>query len=241
MTNKTKYGRLLKQFAAMICLCFATTLSCSAASVYNQNLTAADFIGSQALGERTYLDGEIVLVDGAFGNQGNPDPSPSISWVITDTGSEWNYSYTFTDWGTDISHLTIDLTNHEDLANSGIIIDNIVTVTVGTETQVVPDEYGDLDGITGAFKIQIPIDNADEFTLTFDSTNAPMWGDMFFKGGAYEATNRDFGNTTSMAVDGFIAVPDTIGRIPSMPTPAAAGAGLCGFALLGMFRRKRNV
>jgi hypothetical protein len=68
--------------------------------------------------------------------------------------------------------------------------------------------------------------------ITFNSTRAPAWGDVYLKGGQHYVYNRGNGRhaTDSNPLD-FIARPDPAGADSLSETPEPGSFGLAGAAL----------
>jgi len=78
-------------------------------------------------------------------------------------------------------------------------------------------------------------------TLTFESNRAPVWGDIYVKGGQGYAFNAGLKNHASEDVKLFVARPDTvIGRSGSeTPEPSTMVMLGSGLALAAWIRRRK--
>lgn len=146
----------------------------------------------------------------------------SIAWDISPNG-DGTFDYRYTLSGFDrpgASHFTLDLTD-DAVGDPDAVIDPRLNGLP------VPIEIGNKDGIVGALKLD---DGADGVSVyTFTSNRAPVWGDLFVKGGSSsELTNTGFGDTGLMDVLHFIARPNGAG-VPE-PTSATILAGLVALA-----------
>ena len=90
---------------------------------------------------------------------------------------------------------------------------------VGLPTDILGAEFAYLPGGTTVI-------------ITFNSTRAPVWGDVYLKGGLQYVYNQGNGQhaTDANPLD-FIARPDPAGADPISETPEPGGFGLAGAAL----------
>ena len=213
----------------MLVLLLATSMSATAASVYGTGVDTGYLSGSRSLSG-----------DGLKKVSHNLSRRATVSWDISWNGTFWDYSYYFSSFHHHMSDVTFDVSDCflKDPSECFIVDDKVYTY-LGRERNIV---FGDFNNIFGAFKTR-PGGITSRSSITFQSTNAPMWGDMYMKGVLFEAANYwwdDHNNGDDMY--GYIPVPDTIGNLPpgEIPVPAAGwlfGSGLVG--LIGISRRKR--
>ena len=168
----------------------------------------------------------------------------TVSWDIGWNGTYWDYRYDFSGFFFfKMGYVSFDVSGCfiQDQA-SCFIVDDKANRIPGGEIGI---EFGDFDNITGAFKANLTSAGfiPKIFALTFQSTNAPMWGDLYMKGVLTEAANYWWDNhNDGDSIDGYIPTPG-YDRFPpgEIPVPAAAwlfGSGLLG--LVGMSRRKAS-
>jgi hypothetical protein len=176
--------------------------------------------GDDLSGSRTTPPGSgVVAGDGWTEAEGGFE----IGWNIAPNGSDWNYSYTLRDKGTSdppvlnpgLSHWILEVT-------PGIGIGSFSDIDVDPEgnppvegpktwyakTQPNPDMPYDIYGI------KFDVGN----TVTFTSTQRPVWGDFYAKDGRHSgiwatAWNAGFGS------DPDPDDPDFEGFTPWIPTP----------------------
>lgn len=226
--------KLTLAFAALACL--ATTSN--AAPVYGTDVGPANYTGSRSLAA-----GELV----AGGNYAT-DPLV-VSWVVTYQGGvDWLYEYTFAGFGPPaVSHFILDLTDDAviPVVDSDVVRDE--TISSGSFGQI---EYGTFgpgpsnpgfpagSSIVGVkFNTNNPSTNS--FTVTFLSNRAPVWGDIYFKGGNDSfAYNKGLPNHLSEDIRDFIARPN--GIVPEPGSIALVGLGLGTIGLMGLRRRNRS-
>lgn len=224
--------RVLTVLAIVGLLCLLASSAAMAASVYGTDVGSGDLTGS-----RSYPAGGLQLVTGT----GDPEGA-TVAWEITPSGAMWDYVYNFTNFGEqgDISHVTIDVSDAYAYADSGLISGFLANgSSVGLEWS---GPTGSFDGITGAFKTDGELGSTgDGLTLSFTSTNAPMWGDMYIKDGVfYDLANDHWANHyDGDSTAGYIAVPDTTnGEVPEPGTIALLCMG--GMGLLPVLRRRKR-
>lgn len=176
----------------------------------------------------------------------------SIAWeveLLDDETPTWEYSYTLTVPGKDVSHFIIETS--ESLA---LVSDVTASVDLEDEDGVF-DTYNDTD--QGSSNPNIPGDiwgvkfdldeDTQSVTLSFTTPRMPVWGDWYAKGGggpvASWAYNSGFGDPDTdplglppddSTVTDHIVVPDTVG----IPEPATMFTLLFGGAL-AVWRRRR--
>lgn len=197
------------------------------------------------------------------------DGYSTIEWTVSDEvlGCEgWNYSYTLTVIGKDISHVTTEVSP---LFDSGNILGGEVTsnfsggFTLGDYGPTQPGNSnpgipGDIRGIK--FDLATGVDTKI-LTWSFCSDRVPVWGDIYAKDGTndqgttdvylYNAgfTSNDVDPTTPVdpnddlfvLVNNHIIVPDSVGVTttegPGIPEPNTFMLGALGFFLI---LRRRN-
>jgi hypothetical protein len=202
-------------------------------------------------GSRTTNDGGIIAYDGWAWTDDTTDAYKGfkISWVITQTGGVYNYSYTLSDLNGGTltkfpSHLILEVS--EDFASdivtgSDIPAEKVLGPQDWTEHEGNPYMPGSIWGI----KLDVGL-----MTYSFSTDVAPIWGDFYSKDGNLEgvtavAYNSGIGTDPTLTTTDFtnwIAVPDTESAPPPIPEPSTLlliGTGLLGLGLSarGRFRK----
>lgn len=212
-------------------LVFSLTAAAQAAPVYG---TAADLTGDRSVGSGL----EVVDAHTPQGASDNWD-NAAIEWEITANGLSFDYKYIFKDFNQPaISHLTLDLT--DDAVNDPDAITNVKFNGVDFSDFDLSTNTG--EGITGGVKFDsTPDPGNDNLILTFTSNRAPVWGDIAIEVGQDQAPqhflvqNTGFGDQVSENTTDYVARPNGT----SVPSPAAATAGLMLLGGLAMRRRRR--
>ncbi len=201
-------------------------------------------------GSLGYSDGGIT------GIAGSPwlAPGTTFSWQVDDNG-DGTYTYTYRlqvpDDSKSISHMTVE-------ASPSFESDNILDVPEGTIAENQPDSYpnggadpGMPDSMWGIkFDGGGPDSTDYDWTVSFTTDRAPVWGDFYAKDGADGAANvaiwnAGFTNPDSDPTDpagdtpiaNHILVPDTnTGEVPAPGGILLAGLGM---SLVGYLRTRR--
>jgi hypothetical protein len=167
--------------------------------------------------------------------------SATLSWSVYDSGGLWYYEYTFTPGAEPgLSHFIIEVSqNFTDDNNLGGNFGSPDTYNATDQGSSNPGIPGNLWGIKQE-------DNLGSLTITSD--RAPMWGDVYAKGGsdqyAYNVMfgydpNPQFDYSTalsSLGANDWALVPDTTTSVPEPATMLLFGTGIF---CLGVFGRKR--
>lgn len=224
-----------------------------ATPVYDQVVTAADYMGSRSTG-----GGGLDLT--ISGNPGNPPTAMTFSWNISFNGGTnlWSYKYTF-DFTPDnvqaISHFILDLSD-DCTANTGCVINETYTNnSTGDESL----EFGSFSSGSGNPNMNGNIvgvkfdetNGVDDFMVEFDSERAPVWGDFYTKAGSqnngWQLQNTGISlHATSMNILDFVARPNGAGPPPPPPPPPnlipePGPLTLFGLGLLGLAYLRRRL
>jgi hypothetical protein len=207
--------------------------------------TAAVFAGTRSVGH------------GLTNGDGSGYDDLTLNWTIVEKANgTFDYSYWVSGFVSPVlSHLIIEL-SADCITNTGA---NCVTsAKVGSLAAATPAVFALGDwcyGASGNLGVQcqgnsnvgLPTDILGaEFTnlpgsttviITFNSTRAPVWGDLYLKGGQQYVYNQGNGRhaTDSNPLD-FIARPDSAGL---SETPEPSSFGLAGVALALLSARVR--
>jgi hypothetical protein len=171
--------------------------------------------------------------------------NPTISWVVSNvsgggpTDKPWLYSYTFsTSSSGGVSHVILETSLNTTMDNfvqfvgynnGNALLDEGLSVLIGTWTNYTGNSNPNLPSSVYGLKITPPSGSGiTNFTFSFYSDRAPVWGDIYIKDGQDENTawNSGFGSPdldpTAPLSDGSIACnilrPD--GCDPVVPEPA---------------------
>lgn len=180
-------------------------------------------------------------------------PGTWLNWNILQVDPDlWHYEYVWHTDGSDLSHIVLELTEGAVAADFG----NWQTTYAGVESG--SPEFGWFSADQGAsnpgmpsavygLKLDIASDT-DVFGFSFDTWRAPVWGDVYAKGGRHAVGTDAVGGftyayNTGLTVedvdlnDGYhVAVPN--GYAVSDPGVTAA---LLGLAMAGIDRMRRRL
>jgi len=152
-----------------------------------------------------YYTGTLSYGDGLYATQSWAKPATSISWTVTNedpdapAGFGWKYTYILSVPSKDISHFIVETSDGE----NPFTADDLFGVE-GTDAYEVklfspgasnPSMPGDLYGV----KFDDLSDT--DITVSFYSDRAPVWGDIYAKGGKDKGKNLLMYNTGFSAVD----------------------------------------
>lgn len=226
----------LRAVLAVAALLLAVAAPSASAAVYGTAATDEDPTEPGLNGTRGVLFGDgLQPTEEGFWSEA------SLTWTIGQSGSTFTYEYTFFGFedpddqkDPPISHVTFDLT--DSAVGDGTLRDPEAVVNVGLGGSPVDSAdlaFGDLDGITGAFRIERGF-SGSATTVRFESNRKPVWGDLFVGNGETGLTNTLFGNRTSDDTRGYIARPNGV-----IPLPGAGSLGLVALGGLALSCRGR--
>ena len=211
-------------------VCFAV-LACGLVLTAHQ-ATAMPVSGTPApfTGTRTVTDPGLATTESDW-------QDASLTWQVTSNGNgTFDYEYTFRGFDRpEISHFTLDIS--DDAIFDNRLADPLAITNPQLNGQVIPVEFGDKDGITGAVKFDAGADdvgNPSDFVLiyTFTSNRRPVFHDLYIKGGQSDLTNTGFGDRISTLMFDYVGAPN------SVPEPAVFVMSLFGIAGLFAVRRR---
>lgn len=179
-------------------------------------------------------------------------PITSLSWEVTDNmDGSWNYAYVYTVPRKGLSHLILEVSDNfaiEDYLGTGYPELRLYCPDdPGKSNPGLPDDiYG--------LKFEIP-DNGDvlKYSIEFDSTRSPMWGDFYAKSGktkgndvyahndGFTEDDTDPDIRLKLVVDDHIMVPDTViipPPGPVIPSPAAMLLTALGTGVVAVCRQR---
>ena len=203
-------------------------------------------VWGQSIGQSDYNDSHNNLVVG-----GNYTSSTSIAWEITQNNDlTFTYKYTFTGFTQPgISHVILTLTRDAVFPRD---LDAVTGTTYNNSTNGVKLEFNEFGpGNTGGNPgfpntnsiIGVKFDETpggDPMVIEFTSNRAPVWGDIYVKGGSTSyAYNTGLTNHLSTNVLDFIARPN--GVIPEPSTLALCGTAIFAGLGMGLRRIRRRV
>jgi len=179
-----------------------------------------------------------------------------FSWVVTEEpGTGWNYSYTLTVTGKDISHIVTEVSDTFETSNVlGAFVGNgVFELKSLAENGNQYDPGSSNPGIPGSFS-GIKVDtNGDVqmFTWSFSSNRVPVWGDFHAKSGGRQGEEVYLFNdgftgpvdsdpdmlvnpADSGSVDNHILVPNSVTdpEGPGIPEPSTSMLGALGLVLI---------
>jgi hypothetical protein len=223
-------------------------------------LGAGSILGSPIYDTPAAFTGSRSVGHGLTNGGGSSYDDLTLNWSIAEKANgTFDYSYWISGFVSPVlSHLIIEL-SADCITNAGA---NCVTnAKAGSLAAATPAVFALGDWCYGASgnpgvhcqgnsNVGLPRDILGaEFTnlpgstmviVTFSSTRAPVWGDVYLKGGQQYVYNPGNGRhaTDSNPLD-FIARPDPAGADPLSETPEPGSFGLAGAALAFLAARVR--
>ena len=228
------------KFPKLMLMVILTLLVCSTSAMATVYFTPAFDVNDlptesdPLTGSRSLSGGGLKVIEGS-----DPYATSEVSWVIFWNGTSWDFTYDFSGFGHDISHVTVDVSDAYASLDSGLIVNNEVTVFGVKKT---PDFSA--QEIIGAFKVEeFGDDNYVGFSMEFLSINAPVWGDMYMKDGQHFDIANYYYNAHSAtdSICGYIPVPDTVPTTTIVPEPTTLllfVSGLLGLVGLGAKKKQ---
>ncbi len=185
-------------------------------------------------GTRTSLPG-----GGLTANSGGRYSNLQIDWNITQNGGIYTYIYTFTDnrgSARNISHVLLQMSNSFLFSN---LLSSNPAVTAADLRTYNPGGPGNsnpgLPGSIYGFKFQ-PLSpfGGGPVQLSFTTDRAPVYGDLYLKGGQDYLFNTGFGTDPATGLNPYtnwIARPDTQTVVAEPATILLLGSGLAACLL----------
>lgn len=156
------------------------------------------------------LSGTVTAEDiVAAGGYASPDLT--LTWVVSQDGQFFDYSYTITGYTTpSIGHFILSVSGGCSAdpncitGDAGHVFGSYTATSNGNSNPGFPSQVV-LDGVKFASG------SADSSTYTFTSDRAPVFGDFYFTGGQTSwAYDPGLSNPSSTTITDFIARPDTV-------------------------------
>ncbi|MDX2039508.1 MAG: PEP-CTERM sorting domain-containing protein [Isosphaeraceae bacterium] len=177
----------------------------------------------------------------------------TLTWEIADLGNDtWSYRYIFTGFTPAVSHLILELSYDAVYDEAGDLSPDPLAVDDPEENgvdfpsgDVIFGTYGPASGNpgfpAGTSIVGVKFDNlgSSPLTIEFLSNRAPVWGNVYAKGGKSSLWNTGLQNLSSSDIQNFIARPNG-GSVTSVPEPATLASTALGlvFAAIVRFRRR---
>jgi len=217
--------KLLLVFAATGIAAYATAFGTSA---------AGELTGSRAEPTQIVVGGSYI---GA--------PTLVVSWDIdfNIVGGYWEYEYTFTDSGAPaISHfimsLSPDCTGYNGCVNN--LTGDYEDVEFGTFGPHSSNPGFPVGQSIFGFKVDLDDVDEDEFTITFTSNRAPVYGHIYGKGGSSSYFyNAGLVDPTSTDPFDYIVRPNGEPSDDPVPEPGSFALLGLGAVAIGLYRRTR--
>lgn len=221
-------------------LTYTLTLALLTVMGLSQPAHAVPAYDTSALGE---LDGTRKLSLGQIVAGGNYDDQDlTITWDIDPIVGGYHYKYTITNFpAPNLSHILLDLSTNCTSSANGCVTNPTTNATFG---DIVYGDFGD-EGMSNpgfpagtsiqGIKFNFSADADAPFVLDFDSNRAPVYGDIYSKGGMdsfFYNNGLILANHNSESIFDFVARPDTTVD-PVVPEPSTwllMGMGLVGLA-----------
>lgn len=189
----------------------------------------------------------------SFGRWGSSRGGFQLSWNITqDSGGSYSYIYTISkDVGSGglnkgIGSFILELNPSITAGNLSSVITNISTPTVNSPSTFTPGSSGASFLPSSIYGIQFDPGNTGVATISFTSTNAPVWGSFYAQNRTGSATqgyayNTAFSsNPTASTVDFSNWVPTVGGSSVLAPEPGTMLLLGSTLVFLEILRRRRK-
>jgi len=198
----------------------------------------ADFSGN------TRFAGSLQWEDGLFATASWADSATRIQWWVSENlDGTYHYKYQFNVDAKEFSHFIFEIS--DDFPKDGDFL-NLITSDLSDPEVASYSVGGSNPGMPASmWGVKFDTDRDDtEWTIEFDVTRSPMWGNVYAKDG------RDGGTEVYLYNQGFLGVgsidryaefaPGAYIAVPNhfVPVPGAVLLGMLGLGYAGMKLRK---
>ncbi len=211
-------------------------------------------VGPVYTGSISKLTGGVTGVPGSNWMTDNP----RLSWVVTWTGTSWNYAYNYSvDKPGGVSHLIIE-TSPTFTAQNIWGFSGFSKATIDTWTRTAQGNSNPFMPLSGIYGIKFESFNptGQYVSIAFNSDRAPVWGDFYVKDGKVGGVDNAVWNAGFTDIDtdplndpanGSIAYhilrPDTHSQpnpSPNIPEATAMVLGPSGLAMIVALEKHRR-
>lgn len=211
-------------------------------------------------------DGDLFITSSGPG-MGWVSPNSSLSWQVdnTTTPGKWHYRYTISvpdasaRWE-DIQRVIVEASNgtRGPMFTSADLFSPASTPAAWLQTVDVGlhGPSGNPNLPRNVYGIMFSTADVDptNLTISFDSTRAPVWGDIYARSYVVDGQFNSLCNWGLMRIPEYdpldapgsgsildhVLVPDSV-SIPPVPAPGAVLLGTLGVSMAGWLRRKRRL